>query len=329
MLSRRQRRPRPGFTLLEVVLATAIAVLLLGGLYVAVDMQLRYAQDSRDIVQESTLSRALFDRMDRDGSKVVDLSDPARFRLASGSDTGTASSTTSSTTGTSTAGAASSATASSTTGAAASSGSSTSTTSTDSGITTSIVVPLGVIGDSQTLHLFISSVPREALATLNNPDAIVPVVSDLRRVSYWLTSDGSGGLARQEVPIITSDDALENLPPGLDNESSFVIADEVTDLNFQYFDGTDWQDSWDSTTLGADGITPIGSPRAIAVTLSVARPTSPGVPQTGDPAAKTYRHVIVIPSANGTTVMTPNTGTTGTTGTGATGSGTTGGGSTP
>lgn len=337
MLSPRQRRLRRGFTLLEVMLATAIAVLLLGGLYVAVDMQLRYAQDSRDIVQESTLSRAIFARMDTDGSQVVDLCDPARFRLASGSDTGT-SSTSSTTSGTSSAGAAASstgATTTSTTGATggASSGSSTASgsTSTTSGVTTNVVVPLGVIGDAETLNLFISTVPREALATLNTQDATAPVVSDLRRVSYWLVGgdSGPGGLARQEIPIITSDDALENLPPGIDNESSFVIADEVTDLSFQYFDGTDWQDSWDSTTLGADGVTPIGSPRAIAVTLSIARPKSPGVPQTGDPATKTYRHVIVIPSANGTTVMTPNTtGTTGTTGSGAAG-GTTGGGSTP
>ena len=44
MATRRYRRGRPGFTLLEVVLATAIAVLLLGALYVAVDMQLGYAQ---------------------------------------------------------------------------------------------------------------------------------------------------------------------------------------------------------------------------------------------------------------------------------------------
>ena len=79
---------RSGFTLLEVVLATGIAVMLLGGLYVAVDMQLRLAQESRDVVQESTLSRALFDRMDNDASQVVDLCDPARFRLGA-SNTGT------------------------------------------------------------------------------------------------------------------------------------------------------------------------------------------------------------------------------------------------
>jgi Tfp pilus assembly protein PilV len=307
---------RSGFTLLEVVLATGIAVMLLGGLYVAVDMQLRLAQQARDLVQESTLSRALFDRMDNDGSQVVDVCDPARFRLAAGADTGTGAS---STTGTS-----------ATTGATgASSSSSSSTSSTDGGTTTNIVLPLGVEGDSETLHLFISRVPREALADLNNPNDVPPVVSDLRRVSYWLAGgDGSpAGLARQEIPLVTSDDALQNLPPGIDNESSYVLADEVRSLNFQYFDGTDWQDSWDSTTLGADGVTPVGSPRAIAVTIGIAPSRGPGTSQTDDANLKTYRHVLVIPSANGTTAMSQ--ATTGTTGTGTTGTGMTGSGAAP
>ena len=281
---RRQRRHRPGFTLLEVVLATGIAVLLLGGLYVAVDMQLRYAQDSRDMLQESTLSRALFDRMDADASQVVDLCDPARFRLAAAPAVQT--------------------TPPATEGGGSTTNPSTSTT-TESGTAASIVVPLGVEGDSQTLHLFLSRLPREALADLNDPTAAPPVVSDLRRVSYWLVGGGDSpaGLARQEVPLVTSDDALQNLPPGIDNEDSYVLADEVRSLSFQYFDGTDWQDSWDSTTLGADGITPIGSPRAIAVTIGVARPRSPGGPPQDDSNLKTYRHVLIIPSANGTTAL--------------------------
>ena len=37
---RRQRRSRRGFTLLEMVIATAIAAILVGALYVAVEMQL-------------------------------------------------------------------------------------------------------------------------------------------------------------------------------------------------------------------------------------------------------------------------------------------------
>jgi len=323
MNDRRRRRRRLGFTLLEVVLATAIGVLLLGALYVAVDMLLGVAQDSRSLVEESTLARGvLFARMDNDGSQAVDLSDPARFRLAQTATTASSSSaSSSSTTGTPSGATTSpSSTSSSTT-------SSTTTTTSDGSAPVPIVVPLGVQGDSETLHLFVSRLPLEAWPNLNTNDT-PPVVSDLRRVSYWLVGgDGSpAGLGRQEVPIVTSDDALQNLPPGIDNESSYILAEEVVSLNFQYFDGTDWQDSWDCTTLGADGVTPIGSPRAIAVTLGMLPHHSGVALQNNASNPRIYRHVISIPSANGTTQMTqPTPGAT----SGATGTGSTGGGVTP
>jgi type II secretory pathway pseudopilin PulG len=319
---RRQRRGRSGFTLVELVLATTIAMLLLGALYVAVDMQLRFAQNSRDLVEESTLARALLARIDSDASQVVGLSNPGRFRIAAGADaladpsatgssTSTTPTTTPSTTGTTSS--TSSTSASSSTSSSTSSSSSTSTT--DSGTSTNIVIPLGVQGDSETLHLFVSRFPRELYVNPNSDTQ--PVVSDLRRISYWLPDgqDSTTGLARQEVPLVTSDDALQNLPPGIDNESSYVIADEVRELNFQYFDGTNWQDSWDSTVPGADGVTPIGSPCAIAVTVGVARPGANG-------NLKTYRHVIAIQTANGNTpqsqTQSSQQSSTSTTGGGAT-----------
>src|SRR5947209_18191278 len=61
-----EARQRRAFTLLEVLLATAIGVLLLAGLYVAVDVQLGHAQIARDVVEESTLARALFARISSD-----------------------------------------------------------------------------------------------------------------------------------------------------------------------------------------------------------------------------------------------------------------------
>jgi Tfp pilus assembly protein PilV len=290
MAIRRQRRGRSGFTLVELVLATTIAMLLLGALYVAVDMQLRFAQNSRDLVEESTLARAILARIDSDSSQVVGLSDPGRFRIAAGADALSDPTATAAAAPTTGAGTTATAPAAATTGASAS------TDATVSGTSTNIVLPLGVQGDSETLHLFVSRVPRELYMNTNSDT--LPVVSDLRRISYWLIggADNPAGLARQEVPIVTSDDALQNLPPGLDKESAFLIAEEVRSLNFQYFDGANWQDTWDSTTPGADGVTPIGSPRAIAVIVGVARPGAAG-------NVKIYRHVIAIQSANGTTAQ--------------------------
>jgi len=279
-------------------------MLLLGALYVAVDMQLRFAQNSRDLVEESTLARAILARIDSDASQVVGLSDPGRFRVAAGADALSDPTATSPTTPTTAAAPTTAASTAGMTTGASSSSASPSTSTTAGGTSTNIVLPLGVQGDSETLHLYVSRVPRELYLNINI-DA-PPVVSDLRRVSYWLPGgqDSPTGLARQEVLLVTSDDALQNLPPGIDIESSYVIAEEVRSLIFQYFDGTNWQDTWDSTVPGADGVTPIGSPRAIAVTVGVARPGANG-------NVKIYRHVIAITSANGTTQQTQAQSNTG------------------
>ncbi|HVS36000.1 MAG TPA: prepilin-type N-terminal cleavage/methylation domain-containing protein [Gemmataceae bacterium] len=329
---RRQRQCRRGFTLLEVVIALAVAAILVGALYVAVDLQLRYAQMSRDTIQNSTLERAVLAGMDADAAQVVGLCDPARFRFSSGQETpqtvpttgganangsgaatGSSSANTSSSSNTSSAsGTNSSASSSTTTGAngstdVQSSFGSTSAVTNSSG-TTNIVLPLGVMGDSQSLHLFISNLPREIYrsnaAFANAAAGNTPPVSDIRRVSYWLVGggDGPGGLARQEISLSTSDDALENLPPDVDNENSFIIADEVRSLQFQYWDGTQWEDSWDSTEVGPDGVTPIGSPLAVAVTIGFA-PKQTG-PAQSDAPIHTVRHILVIPSANGMTLQT-------------------------
>jgi hypothetical protein len=298
-------------------MATTIAVLLLGALYVAVNMQLQSAQMSRDTIQGSTLERALMARMDADAAQVIGLSDPARYRFQAGLDTTESSAT--ATPGSTTPAPSPTPSATNMTpvavGATGLSSAVTSSSSDGSGVS-NVVLPLGVMGDSRTLHLYISNLPREifssgaSLAATGAGD-VPPPVSDIRRVSYWIVggSDSPGGMARQEVSLATSDDALQNLPPGIDDETSFIIADEVRDLNFQYWDGTQWQDSWDSTTLGPDGVTPIGSPLAVAVTVQIALPHS-GPPQ-GEEPLRTFRHILAIPSANGMTLQTAATSGTG------------------
>jgi hypothetical protein len=292
-----------------VILAATIAVLLLGALYVAVDMQLRYAQTTRDRVEHSTVVRSVMNRIENDVSLVVGLSDPARFRRTpntsnsangTGNGTGAANNgTTSPTTGTGTGAA----------GAASDSSSSSnpSTSTTNDAVT----LPLGVMGDSTTLHLYVSRYPREAFGSANGLNTTA--ASDLRRISYWMVggSEAPVGLARQEVVVATSDDALDNLPPGIEGEDRYLLAEEVRGLRFAYFDGSEWQDSWDSTALGSDGVTPVGSPRAIAVEIDAVEAGA----DPADPAAglRTHRHVIAVSTANGATTLTPPTTSTTTT----------------
>ncbi len=294
-------RTRTGFTLLEVLLASAIAVMIMGALYVAVDMQLRTAQAGRDVVEKSTLARALFARMASDIAGSLAPALPANSTSGSSSAGGsTAGGAASSTTGGSQAASTTTPSTSASAGQStfSSNGASTGTTST-SGPTNAVTFNYGVQGTNQTLTLSASRFPRTSmLAALANPEN-ASGFSDERYVSYWLA--GSGGLARQEIKLVTSTDALTNLPPNVSDEDSFVIAPEVRQLNFRFFDGSEWNDTWDGTVAGTDGVTPIGPPVAIEITLGVAVRTvdeQAGV----EPAIKNYRRVVFMPTANGATL---------------------------
>ncbi len=299
----RASKPRLAFTLIEVLIASLVSLLLLGALYVAVDMQLRHQQTARDVVQESTLARALMARITSDISQNVNPFLPPQWAIVTGaagssggSGGGAAAGTTSgaATSGTAASGA-STTTPSSTT--------STPTTSSSTGAANAVVYNVGVQGDSSHLMLCTSRLPRELLQAAS-PNYVSPdssVTSDLRRIVYWMAgSDSAHGLARMEVKQATSDDA-QNVLSNLSDDPAFIMASEVTSLNFSYFDGSAWQDSWDGTTAGPDGVTPVGPPVAIAITVTIA--SSDGKRE------KTYRHVVAIPTANGTPASTTATTT--------------------
>jgi prepilin-type N-terminal cleavage/methylation domain-containing protein len=296
---KRQRRAtvRGGFTLLEVLLATSIGLLLLVALYMSFEIYISHVDQGRRQIEQGTLARSLFTHLEADLSACVPLSDPGRYR-AQQSQQGQGGATTP-TTGDTTTG--------------DTSGTGGSTTATGGLTTNTVALPLSVQGDSTTLHIFITRTPRELF--VGDSGDSPPVVSDLRRVSYWMIdSGGKKGLARQEVKQATSEDALTNLPPGVADEETFIIADEVRSVQFRYWDGTAWNDSWDCTTLGADGVTPVGPPRAIEITVELALPQ--GTLDTEE-RTRTYRHVVSLLTADGAPA---STGTT---------TGTTGGGSTP
>src|SRR5438132_792583 len=80
--SRRANAPtlaarRRGFTLLEMLLATFVSVLLMGALYVAMDVQIRHARAGRDVIEQSTLARALKARITNEIMKCVTTVAPA------------------------------------------------------------------------------------------------------------------------------------------------------------------------------------------------------------------------------------------------------------
>ncbi len=300
--------PRPAFTLLEILVATAVSVLLMGALYMAISVQLRHAQIGRDLVEESLLARALLARIDTDIRLSLGAPAPASPGSSNpaGSAAGGGSSSAAGGSGSGSSGTASGAAGStqasgtSSTASGTSSTSNASTASSSSNGAGTVQFNLWVQGDTNWIMLYISRVPRELNPIPGADTDAQPSLSDLRRVSYWLAGGSNPtGLARQEVTMVTSDQAMADVPPSIPDEASMVIADEVKSLTFSYWDGTAWQDSWDGTAPGADGNTPVGPPVAIAVTLGIATSGPDGSTNANQPL-KLHRHVVFLATANGT-----------------------------
>lgn len=271
---------RTGYTLLEVLLALGIALLLLGGLYVSMDVQIRLAQAGRERIEESSLARALLAKIGKDVSAALT---PIRASAAATGSGGVAASgagtTSTSTTSTPT--------------------STTPESSSNAGTTNlSVVTPFngGVQGGIDQLVLFTNRIPGVGRADAET-DTAPNGGADVRRVTYWLVPDV--GLARQEITRLSGDDEGTRLPPDVNEPESFVIAREVVGLEFHFYDGTGWVDQWDGTQAGDDGATPIGPPRAVKIILNIASPQDRN-------RVKTFTHVVAIQSANAqpTTSMT-------------------------
>ncbi len=317
MTTRRLRARRGGFTLLEVLLASAIAVLLLGGLYVSLELTLRQVQEGRAGVEADTLARSVVNRINIDLTSTLGPMPPKSGGAATGGTTpaeGTtdAASGTSGTTGTGTTGGTGTTTGTTGTGSGTGTTSADGTTGTptdDASMTdesqalaSDIPFQAGLVGSEKQLTVFTSRVPTTLTDfTLSAADAPAGP-SDLRRVTYWLSGSGVG-LCRQERPWVTADGVRNSAGPELTDEAADVIADEVVDVNFEYFDGSGWTTSWDGSVAGPDGAAPLGPPRAVRVTLTLELPAARG----NTPIRRDVQHVVALRAAPGLYVP-PGTG---------------------
>ena len=141
------------------------------------------------------------------------------------------------------------------------------------------------------MTLYVTKLPLESAGPRGDAGRIV---SDVRRVTYWIAENG-GGLCREEIKVATGQGVEPEIGPSGDLSAN-LIAPEVKSLEVRYFDGSSWVDSWDAREPGDDGITPRGAPRAIEIRLGI---LPPGSKDGGE--LKHYRHVIPISSANGLT----------------------------
>lgn len=286
-------RLRAGFTLLEILLATLIAVLLLAALYTALNVTLRQTQSGRDAVEAEDLSRGVFNKIAGDLNGTLTPLPPVYGANSGASGSATSSSSTGTTAGSSstdpTASAAPAAAAPSTTTPATGTTDPTMPAATDTATATATpLVQGGVVGQEQMLILFLGKTP-EAFGRYGENSQ--QVRSDQRQVVYKFVS--GRGLFRAERPWVTADTLSMDLDP--DAPDSVLLAEEATDVLFEYSDGTSWASTWDGTVPGPDGVAPLGPPRAVRLTLTLSVPSG-----NGEPLTRQISQIMVVRAAPGT-----------------------------
>ncbi len=289
MMRARSRNRRSGFTLLEVLLATVIGIMLLGGLYVTFEMVLKQSDAGRTAVERGDLSRAIVNRMtlDLSGSlgplppKSGGGLPPESTNINSGSAASSSSSSSSS-----------SSTTAGTEGTTGTEGSTeTETTTTEMAVAADVPFQGGVFGSGKQLTLYVSRVPTDLLDVNSAAQTALggDPKPDLRRISYYLGA--TGGLCRQEQFLVTADGVRNSTDPDYTRETVDLIAEEVIDVNFEYYDGGSWSSTWAGDEENSDGKTVKGPPRAIKMTMVI-------VDDGGN--QKTVEHVFAIRAAVGT-----------------------------
>ncbi len=291
MTRRHSPRRRPGYTLIEILVASVIGLMLMAALYAAFNMILSDTSVGRDMTAESNLSRGIINRVGLDLGAPVGLLGPK-----SGGDPGTTTTATDS-----------EATTTATTAAATA-------TSTDgtSPVTTGSDIPFqaGIVGTSTQLIVFLSRSPEYLRNRGAALDPTAPAASDVVKVIYYLHSSGKG-LCRQEQAWVTSDGVWNTTDPDRTTEDADRIAPEVVNVAFEYASGSGYTSSWDGSTADASGATNQGPPRAVRMTLTLEFTLKDGTTTTKD-----VSHVYPIRAAvglGGGTYTPPSTDTTGTT----------------
>ncbi len=176
----------------------------------------------------------------------------------------------------------------------------------------------GLVGTATDLQLFVSR-PDKSLSYVASQDltSTSQRSSDLMIIRYLMAQSGGGGLAsaiadkesigtdsgpigiaKLEGDLFGLSTAVETSEESPQLAASKLLAKEVSGLQFRYYDGLTWQESWDSNALNE-------MPKAIEITLTLrnqedAGDTFSGSDKDTDPYAipeTTHRMVVPIPVA--------------------------------
>jgi prepilin-type N-terminal cleavage/methylation domain-containing protein len=281
------RRTRPknqyGFTLIEVLLSLGLTVVLMLALYTAFDLYRRVTVSGRDDVERAQIARAVMGKIELDLRSCI-FQTPAKE--ATTAETGSEENVVEEI----------------------------NTQDALSGNST------GIVGDLDSI-VIITSRPVRSMnySSILDGENIGSRTSDLRSVSYFLADpaanglrgtvgnlaieqiqnqdedsySGVQGLARLEGDRLALNLADEQADEDALAENTQILATEINYLKFQYFDGIEWVDVWDSTEMG-------GLPQAVEIVIGFRPPadsetTSSTTGSETDFTMDLHRYVVSLP----------------------------------
>lgn len=319
---------RAAYTMLELMIAVGLTSLLMIALFAALQQYFSLQLDSNEEITRQQIARSLLRQMTRDIQSVVFVKKLANEET-SGTSTSVSSGSSSSSSG-GTSGSSGASSGSSTSGSGTSGGTSGSATSTgtstldgnaygQSSIDPETVMTTytnGLVGTATDLQLFVSR-PEKSLDYVASQDLSLTSQrsSDLMIIRYLMAQTGGGGLAsaiadkesigtesgpigiaKLEGDLFGLSTAVETSEESPQLAASKLLAKEVSGLQFRYYDGLTWQESWDSNALNE-------MPKAIEITLTLRDQEDAGDAFSDgvvDPYAlpeTTHRMVVPIPVA--------------------------------
>jgi hypothetical protein len=180
---------------------------------------------------------------------------------------------------------------------------------------------VGLYGSAGQLQFDISRLPRvdqyQAVVSSNSQLGVVDIPSDIKTVTYFLRSSDSAaessgpvnalsggpqpsttgqgsGLMRRELDRAVSVWAEGNGSTSATYADAQMLAEEVTSLQFQYFDGTQWLADWNSDEAG-------GLPTAVEIIMAIQPGLADAAAESDSaaplPPAQIFRQVVHLPIA--------------------------------